>query len=307
MSNQVFHPGEIQLQQRTGMRDVAEKIGQAMVRDYMPEQHREFFAGLEYIFLGVATAEGEPRGILLTGPAGFISSPAATMLTLQLNDSLPEQAALLQKGVAVGVLGIDLSCRRRNRMHGEITSRDEASLTITVRQSYGNCPKYINLRDIFRRVPVNSAEFHTADSLQGADAEAVRQADTCFITSVYPELQGNACEGVDISHRGGVPGFVKLVSPDRLIIPDYKGNNLFNTLGNLLVQPAVALLFPDFSGGDQLHVYGRAEICDETAQLQVYPGAQRLLIIQVNEVVRMTGATPIRWKAGELSPFNPGC
>ncbi|WP_239502378.1 pyridoxamine 5'-phosphate oxidase family protein, partial [Stenotrophomonas maltophilia] len=77
--------------------------------------------------------------------------------------------------------------------------------------------------------------------LGGAAREMVAGADTLFVAS-SSGADIDAGGGVDISHRGGRPGFVH-VDGERLTIPDFSGNRYFNTLGNLLVEPRAALLF----------------------------------------------------------------
>jgi ferredoxin-NADP reductase len=102
---------------------------------------------------------------------------------------------------------------------------------------------------------------------------------------------------MDASHRGGPAGFVKVQSDTRIAFPDYAGNNHFNTLGNIFVDPRVGLLFVDFSGGSLLQVTGKASVMWNDIDLFMYPGAQRLVVVDIEEIVRLDSAVPLRWSA----------
>jgi predicted pyridoxine 5'-phosphate oxidase superfamily flavin-nucleotide-binding protein len=174
-----------------------------------------------------------------------------------------------------------------------------------VTQSYGNCPKYINIRDLTAEFdPTETNVSANRSGLNDADRVAIRAADMFLIASYYDAGLGDSFEGADMSHRGGTPGFVR-VAGDTLIIPDYFGNNLFNTLGNLVMNPATALLFVDFETGDTRHLSGTAQVITDTARLTEYPKALRLLEVTVTGVIFTISATPLRWTLRELSPYNP--
>ena len=307
MTQQNFHDGELRLQDKTGMRDRIDVMSRHMMRDFMPDEHRIFFEGLEYIFLGTVGGSGLPQATILTGPVGFIRSTDPQTLTIHTGDRRGKAAFdALRVEAPIGVLGLDLSNRRRNRMHGRVAAMDETSLTIRVAQSYGNCPKYINVRDIAsRRASATPGDIVTGTVLDDATRDIVRSADTFFIASYVKDGSGAPYEGVDISHRGGQPGFVTVDSPTQITVPDYKGNYLFNTIGNLLVNPDAGVLFLDFETGEQLHIHGTVSIVDDTKTVARFPGAQRLLRIQINHVRRELGATPLRWRFVETSPVSP--
>ncbi len=143
-----------------GMREQIDMLTDRLMHDEMPDQHHAFFAGLEYIFLSTVCEDGNPYASILTGSAGFVSSADAKTLTITkpVDDRSPAFASLAV-GSPVSELGIDLSNRRRNRMHGRIARIDQNGFDITVSQSYGNCLKYISTRAITDRValPVNPA------------------------------------------------------------------------------------------------------------------------------------------------------
>lgn len=273
----------------------------------MPDQHREFFEGLEYVFVGTVDQGGLPHASIITGPASFASSPDPTKLVIRTDNREGVVAYdALAVGQPVGVVGLDLSNHRRNRMHGRVSALDATSITVTVVQSYGNCPKYISLREVSERNVVPSpqaVEEHGA--LSEADTALIKAADTFLIASYVNDGSDAPYEGVDVNHRGGQPGFVSVDNPTQITIPDYKGNYLFNIFGNLLLNPGAGLLFLDFETGDQLHLHGQATLIEDPAQTAAFPGAQRLLQIQITRVRRQASATPLRWRFIETSPVSP--
>ncbi|MDB5994326.1 MAG: putative iron-sulfur binding protein, partial [Pseudomonas sp.] len=138
-----WHAGELQLQESVGVADVMEANGRRVVRDYMPDQHRLFYSQLPYLVLGAVDDQGIPWATLIEGPPGFAHSPDPKILQL---DRLPADGdpvkPALQQGAAVGLLGIDLKTRRRNRMNGNISTASSGGCSISVVHSFGNCPQY---------------------------------------------------------------------------------------------------------------------------------------------------------------------
>jgi predicted pyridoxine 5'-phosphate oxidase superfamily flavin-nucleotide-binding protein len=302
-----FHAGERALQARAGMLERMDELGPRVVRDFMPDQHRELFEELPMLFVGSLDAQGRPWASLLTGPPGFVRSPDPR--TLQIHGALDPADPLRERarrGAALGVLGIQLETRRRNRMNGLVRASEPALLEVQVAQSFGNCPKYIH-----RRAPAFSAQpgpvrFSTVraeGALLSSAAQAIVQgADTFFIASASSPAPrvGQHAEGVDVSHRGGAPGFVALGrdgARSLLTAPDYQGNFFFNTLGNLVLYPRAGLLFLDFERGALLSLSVDAEIISEGSALSAFPGAQRLTRFRVSEGLLAEDAIAMRFPA----------
>ena len=158
-------------------------------------------------------------------------------------------------GAPIGILFLEVPSRRRYRVNGTVIGADEGRIFVRVAEAYANCPKYIQRRAL--HLTDDRAVF--ADIREGVDLDSEQQeliasADTFFIASAGPD------RNLDASHRGGRPGFVELSDGDRLLIPDYAGNNMYNTLGNLSVNPTTGLLFIDFDTGDTLQLSGVADI-----------------------------------------------
>lgn len=301
-----FHQGELTMHDQFGLRDKLAGMAQRMMHDFIPYKQRLFFESLEYLLLGTIDENGWSHASLITGEVGFVQTPTSQEMVIRTGprEHLPAFDALAV-GQLVGVLGIEFSNRRRNRMHGRITSMNAETITIGVTQFYGNCPKYISIREISERglkTPQRRAAAKT--TLSHKDIDLITTSDTFFISSYVRDESGEPYEGVDISHRGGEPGFVSIDTNSQITIPDYSGNYLFNTIGNLLVNPEAGLLFIDFETGDQLHVHGQATLVENEAEVSTFSGAQRLLRIQIKSVRRQAAATSLRWRLVELSPTN---
>lgn len=294
-----FHPGEQQIQSRLGMRDKLEDIGRRMIRDYMPEQHREFFALLPWLLVGSRDADGQPQASVLWGTPGFATSPQPQRLRI---DTLPEAddplAANLRAGTGLGLLGIELPTRRRNRMNGRVEALSDGGFAVAVQQSFGNCPKYIQVRS-WQAATRQPGQLEQGEGLDPRWLPLVEGSDTLFIAS------GNGAD-MDISHRGGPRGFVRLARDGRLWLPDYSGNFMFNTLGNLLLEPRCALLWIDFASGDLLHLEARAELVwPEDYAEPAPPGAERMLALSPGRWRLRRGRLPLAFGSAEPSPFLP--
>jgi uncharacterized protein len=284
-----FHEGELEAQALAG-----ESSRGAGIRDFMPDQHRDFFALLPYLFAAGRDAQGEPIATVLTGPEGFITSPTPNELAITALPASGDPAdATLSAGAPIGLLGLDLRTRRRNRANGVIGERDGSGLKIAVSQSFGNCAKYIQLRQ-HEIVPATTTATEELGGLDAAASALIAEADTLFIAS-------GSESGLDISHRGGRPGFVR-IEGGRLSVPDFAGNSYFNTFGNLLREPATSLLFIDFAKGDVVQLQGVAEVIWSGAELAGLDGAKRLLKVEVTRAWRRKEALPLRWSAPEPAP-----
>lgn len=305
MNDTTFHAGEIVMQQRAGVREHLAGIGDRVIRDHMPAQHRELFRKLPTLVVGSVDEQRRPWASILAGRPGFVHDLDAYRLRIDARPSAGDRLAEhLVPGASVGLLGLEPQTRRRNRMNGRVTSLDERGFVVTVEQSFGNCPQYIQARtpvwvggDAAPRA-VEHGGAHLSDAL----IEWVRAADTFFIASAAPLGAGNSARnaGVDVSHRGGRPGFVRVDDTPQgsvLTVPDFRGNFFFNTLGNIVANPQVGLLFVDYERGDLLQIGARAVVIEDSDEVRRFEGAQRLLRIGVECRVFSPGALPLRWSA----------
>ena len=303
-----FHAGELEVQARYGVLARMQQLGTRVIRDHMPDQHRDFFQQLPHLFVGSVDEHGQPWASVLVGSPGFIESPDANTLHVRATplagDPLEDS---LSDGAPIGLLGIAFDARRRNRINSVVSERTPDQIRIQVSQSFGNCPKYIQVRelDLDPRTDREPGEVVVADALNTQDRALITAADTFFIASSSPVLNGSAQNGADISHRGGKPGFVHVATEQQLTIPDYTGNNHFNTLGNLIANPKAGLLFPDFDRGDLLQLAGTTEVEFSGPDVSRFPGAQRLIHFEIKAVRRLVRALPFNWHFREYSKFLP--
>ncbi|AOJ90391.1 pyridoxamine 5'-phosphate oxidase [Burkholderia sp. MSMB0856] len=300
-----FHAGELAVQQRAGVTEAAGTAGRRGIRRFMPDQHRTFFAQLPFFVLGGVDAYGQPWATLRVGTPGFVTAPDARTLRID-GDALPGDplADAWRPGAPLGGLGIEFDTRRRNRVNGVVRSADSGALTIAVEQSFGNCAKYIQGRKptFVAREAGASIASDVSDRLSDADRALLAQADTLFVASANTSADAGAARGADVSHRGGMPGFVRVDDAHTLTTPDFSGNRFFNTLGNLQHDPRAGLLFVDFDSGDLLYVAARAEIVWDGPLVASFDGAQRVVRFHVREVRRMRAVLPFRWSAVERAP-----
>ncbi len=305
-----FHAGEQAVQDRFGLRERLAQTGRRIVRDFMPDEHRELFEDLPFVVAGSADSTGQVWASLLIGEPGFVRSPNAASLVIAARPLArdPLQQSLRQ-GASLGLLGIELPTRRRNRANGHVARAAERGFELTVEQSFGNCNKYIQARGGSFPAPPQGQPPTLEGSLLSADAERIlARSDTSFLatSSRHPERGGT--EGIDVSHRGGRPGFIR-AEPDagvtRLTMPDFSGNFLFNSFGNLEQNPHAGLLVLDFDSGDVLSVTGSAHVIWEGPEVEAFAGAERLLQLRVERGLLWRGIAR-GWSRPEPSPHLRG-
>ncbi|WP_426126055.1 pyridoxamine 5'-phosphate oxidase family protein [Pararhizobium sp. PWRC1-1] len=292
-----WHSGERVLQDQAGVAERMQELGRRVLRDHLIDQHRAFYPQLPFILLGTVDGEGDAWATIRAANPGFLQSLDPHILSVGLDRRPDDPAdAGMGDGDAIGMLGIELHSRRRNRLNGTISRAGPAGFDVKVGQSYGNCPKYIQLRD-FRFVRGPSAgpvtEPTTLEALDAGARQMITSADTFFVAT-YAELE-NGQRQADVSHRGGRPGFVRVSNDGVLTIPDFAGNLFFNTLGNILANRRAGLVFADFETGDLLQLSGDAEVVVDSPEIAAFEGAERLWRFMPRRIIRRPDALPLRW------------
>ncbi|MFC4278005.1 pyridoxamine 5'-phosphate oxidase family protein [Achromobacter aloeverae] len=297
MSSLPWHAGELALQARAGAMEKMDGVGRRFIRDHMPDQHREFFAQLPFVVLGTVARDGTPWATLRAGPPGFLASPDPRRLCVALAQVSADPADEgLADGCAVGLLGVDLATRRRNRLNGVLRHAGGKPAHIDVAQSFGNCPRYIHQRNLaYTRDPWEEAgsPSQMLDALDAAALALISRSATFFVAS-YADLPGQGRQ-VDVSHRGGKPGFVRLDKDGGMTIPDFNGNLFFNTLGNFMLNPRAGVTFVDFATGGLLQMTGRVDVIVDDPAIAAFQGAERLWRFFPERIVRRPQALPLRW------------
>lgn len=290
-----WHEGERLIQEKVGVAQRMDEIGRRVVRDHMPAQHQAFYAQLPFIVLGSVDGRGDAWATLLAGRPGFMSSPDSTTLHIGAKAEAQDPAGEgIRPGAPVGLLGIEMHTRRRNRLNG-IVAESSGGFQVDVDQSFGNCPRYIQLRDFaFRRDPVEPSTI-AVDTLKALDQPAralIEAADTFFVAS-YADREDR--RQVDVSHRGGKAGFVRVSQDGLLTIPDFDGNLFFSTLGNIVLNGKAGLVFIDYNKGDMLQMTGDAELILESPEIAAFQGVERLWTFRPRHIIRRPAALALRW------------
>jgi predicted pyridoxine 5'-phosphate oxidase superfamily flavin-nucleotide-binding protein len=296
-----YHDGEIAVQAKAGVRRQADKLAAMVGGALSPERH-EFVAAQRMAVLASVDRHGRVWASVVTGEQGFLQGLDERTIRIA---ALPPSGDPLLENLALpahaALIVPDLAARRRLRLNG-VGHIAAGAIEIRAEQVYGNCSHYIQARapvGEHRWQPgADTAAARTAE-LSDGQRQLIARADTFFIATDHPE------SGADISHRGGNPGFVRVIDGRRLAIPDYSGNNMFNTLGNIVANPRVGMLFIGFESGRTLQLTGRAAIDWDSARAASLAGAERVVDFEIDEVLDNSHGFPLRYEFREYSHFNP--
>jgi predicted pyridoxine 5'-phosphate oxidase superfamily flavin-nucleotide-binding protein len=286
---------------RVGTTASAERLG-AGIGDRIPLRAAQFLSAQRLAVIAGADPGGAVWASLLLGAPGFLRALEEGVLeiaaVLPAGDPL---APSLAAGLPVGVLVIDLRSRRRLRVNGQARLPGHGLLRVAAEEVFWNCPKYIQSREFTLLEDGGGATTppRSGRLLEPEQRSLVETADTLFVASAH------AGAGADASHRGGLPGFVRMQGEDTVAFPDYVGNGMFQTLGNLLVDGRAGLLFPDFERGRTLQLTGRASVEFEPKGARRQPGAERMVNLRIERWVEQVGVRRLVSRLVERSPYNP--
>ncbi|ANE48189.1 hypothetical protein SY83_19955 [Paenibacillus swuensis] len=296
----IYHIGERTVQARAGEVQFAEQNAK-IISDRFSKGIATFFKSQTFAVLASKDNAGRVWTTFLVGEPGFIEVVDESMLRIETvipnEDPIRIGEALIQNA---GLIVIDTNIRVRIRVNGNIR-RQGGSLLLNADQVYGNCPKYIQQRTMLasegygRRI----VDSNRGVSLTIRQQRWINEADTFYIGTTSPD------GAMDASHRGGNPGFVLVQDEKTLLFPDYAGNSMFNTLGNLLIEPSAGLLFLNYSNASSLHVSGEAEIVWDEKELIRFRGANRCVRFSIKETLELFEVGGMRWSEADMSPFNP--
>ncbi|KAI1777069.1 hypothetical protein F4818DRAFT_334037 [Hypoxylon cercidicola] len=324
-----FHPGEQAIQSllRAPQRENPTHHGLPMPLAYRIAQS-------PLVAFGTLDEQGRPWATIWGGEAGFCRPVAQGVLGVRATADVRHDPVLQELftdaktrqivddavvtpegGKLMAGLAIDLSTRDRVKLAGRMVvgtvTRTEpglADLQLAVRvdESLGNCPKYLNKKHIVPHIPspqlIMSEE--AGVPLPQAALDLVAKADLFFIASKH------GAQSMDANHRGGAPGFVRVLRNGRegatLIYPEFSGNRLYQTLGNLHGDPLAGLVFPDFETGDVLYLTGRATVLVGDEAAACMPRARLAVRVDVAAARLVRDGLPLRGTAADFSPYNPG-
>ncbi|MFE0647847.1 pyridoxamine 5'-phosphate oxidase family protein [Streptomyces sp. NPDC059534] len=284
--NTAYHSGSLAVQQRFGVRQLADHVGRSITPGIRPVA-AAFLEAQPMLMIGAADHEGRVWSTLLTGAPGFVraTGPHTVSVAAALPEGTPE-------GAPIGTLALDPRTRRRMRLNG-IARPSARGFTIEAEQVFSNCPKYLQKRELYGSDPAHrpgAGATRHGEALTPDQLRRVRAADTFFVSTAAPD-------GVDTSHRGGNPGFVRAAGPRELSWRDYPGNAMFLTLGNLESDGRAGLLFLDWETGTTLQLSGLAHT--------EYGPEGRVTRFRVDRTVETPAGSPLRWSPPEYSPSNP--
>jgi uncharacterized protein len=297
-----YHAGELAVQRKAGVSAMAQKVGN-IIRPNIPAAAQDFLAEQKIVAISSVDVNNRVWATLLYGEPGFVQILDETTIVIQPQSSVGDPLfENLKNHSVVGMIALDAATRRRMRLNGQADLQPDGSLKISSQQVYANCPKYIQARQADDNVqssilPVQKTESTVLNQFQ---QNWIAGSDTFFVATYHPESNT-----ADASHRGGLPGFVRVVDEQTLIWPDYSGNTMFNTLGNIAANPNTGLIFPDWQGGHTLQLTGQAQIIWDEEQIKLFTGAERLVQFKVAQVVQTNNAFAANWQFLSYSPHNP--
>ncbi|WP_033342027.1 pyridoxamine 5'-phosphate oxidase family protein [Catenuloplanes japonicus] len=289
----VFHWGELEAQARAGFGERASAVSR-LVRPWLPHGADDFLSHQNLLVVGAQDDDGRLWASLFTGPRGFVSAPDDESVHVRaLLDADDPAAPLTRREGRLGLLAIDLETRLRLRVNGAATPAPDG-LRLAVAQAFPNCPKYIQKRHVVETGDSVPGVSVRTPALTAEMSDLVTDADTFFVASA------SDTGDPDVSHRGGNPGFVELLSPARLRWADYAGNSMLMTLGNIIENPRTGLLLVDWATGTTLQLTGRAQVRWPEGET-----GPRAVEFEIDEAVYRPRSLPAHWSAPTPSRFNP--
>jgi predicted pyridoxine 5'-phosphate oxidase superfamily flavin-nucleotide-binding protein len=295
--HQTYHAGELYVQDRAGQAAAATAAAGA-IHARIPPPAAAFLAERELLVVAAPDGDGRVWTTHLTGAPGFIRVDGERSMHVAARPHARDPLASRLAGqTVVGTIAIDFPTRRRMRLNGTSTG-DASGITVVSDQVYANCPKFIAARSV-EAIADATPRTREAERLDAASRSLIAQADTFFIGTAHD--QG----GADASHRGGTAGFVATLDDRTLRFPDYRGNVMYMTLGNIAVSPHAGLLFIDWEQGDALQITGIATTDWDATLAARFPGAQRMVTFAIDRIVATANASPLRWSKAHPSRVNP--
>lgn len=307
MDKSPFHAGELAVQKRTG-EELQAKMNGTLIKAEILGGALTFISRQSMIIIATHDRDGKPYPSIIFGQPGFLGAPDTGLLTIDLTKAVPHMIEVLlenlHKDPRAGTLIIELESRRRLKINGRVLQADSNSIELKVEESFPLCPKYIQRRKVKTvtvqgKNPAESPNFQSGEILGEAERNLLSHCDTFFLATSIPK------GGIDVSHRGGNPGFVKVMEDGTLRYPDYTGNGMFNSLGNLELNKGAGILFVDFGSRQALIVTGTAQaLFDQSDEQNETGGTNRFLNFKIAKWLRYA-LTGIEEEFLDYSPYNP--
>jgi predicted pyridoxine 5'-phosphate oxidase superfamily flavin-nucleotide-binding protein len=300
-----FHGGELEVQKRAG-EEAAAEANSPMIINQLYSGALKFIRQQQMAILSTRDTDGHRWASVVFGPQGFLEPSDRQSLRIAVpvaeRDARDPLWKNLQSDPRLGLLLIELANRRRLRINGDARVT-EAEILLNVTESFPNCPKYITKREVqveLAEVPDANSNVSEGTTLPTPLQKMIASADVLFLAT------GHAERGNDASHRGGSPGFLEVAGKNTLRLPDYPGNGLFNSLGNVASDPQVGLLIPDFEHGRQLQLTATAKILwDQPDPQGKTGGTRRFVEFTISRWLERPLPARLKSSAVSYSPYNP--
>lgn len=303
---EIFHDGERIVQERVGVVSTADANARLITNTIM----KGAIGFIEKQSMAILSSRDINDNIwtsILLGASGFVQVPNPNSLVIDVSKVYSDRDDIFFENIKnnkqLGTLFIELATRRRFRINGEATYNN-GNIAVAVIEAYPNCPKYIQQRIIHKPETIQPAiaQKEQGTSLTESLKNWIKGADTFFIGSTSNDGR------IDASHRGGKPGFISLLNNTTLRVPDYLGNSLYNTLGNITQNSKAGLLFIDFEQKKTFQLSGEATVLyDQNSEedLAKSGGTGRFLEFKILEWIVSNEQHTIDWEFTGYSPFNP--
>lgn len=299
-----YHKGEIEVQKKAGVRDLAERSAK-VISDKIPGGALKFIDKQPMVIVSSMDNRGQIWASILAGKPGFLSAKDTKRIQVDLSLLASSRKDIFWENIAanneIGMLLIELSSRRRLRVNGSVDV-DAGKMTLHTKEAYPNCPKYIQRREIeiVNTVSDESQHYEEFKNLNNNLKSWIEGSDTFFVGSADDK------RNLDVNHRGGNPGFIQIIDDNTLQIPDYEGNKMFNTFGNFQLNPNGGLLFIDFEHGKTLQMTGTAEVLWNQDDPQNRTGGTgRFWNFYIDRCLILDCLKGLDWNFIDYSPHNP--
>jgi predicted pyridoxine 5'-phosphate oxidase superfamily flavin-nucleotide-binding protein len=302
-----FHSGELAVQQRAGETAYAQR-NSAIVTPVVVGAARGFLKHQNMVVLASRGEQQEMWASLVFGRPGFVGADGGKVFDVDLNQALADPRdplwSNLDREGRLGSLIIDLSSRRRIRINGPAHIDADGHLRIDVEEAFPACPKYITRRqtNLAGALPLagDGADLVSGSELTDRVLATVNSADALFIATQ------SAGPRYDVSHRGGAAGFVKVTGPRTLRWPEFQGNSMFMTLGNLELEPRSGVVIPDFARNRVVQMTGTAKsLWGQPDPHNESGGTRRFLEFTVERWQELPLPANLKTEFLDYSPFNP--
>jgi len=299
-----YHIGELEVQKKAGVRDLAEKNAK-VISDEIPGGALKFIDKQPMVIVSSLDSKEQIWASILAGKPGFLKAESSKKIDFDLTLMSSSRKDIFWDNIGayneIGMLFIELSSRRRLRVNGS-AEFSSGQMTVHVKEAYPNCPKYIQRREIEieNTVSDDTQDYKKFENLNKELKSWVEESDTFFVASADDK------RNLDVNHRGGNPGFIEVIDDETLKIPDYEGNKMFNTFGNFQLNPKAGLLFIDFELGKTLQITGTTELLwDQNDPENSTGGTGRFWNFYIDHCMTLNSLKSLEWTFIDYSPHNP--